>query len=270
MTKQPMTKRLVTKQPAALITGAAKRIGRALALALAQNGHAVAIHYNQSQADARSLQDEIMALGGEAEIVQADLSDETQTTGLIERAAEALGRPLSVLINNASTFEHDDITTATRQSWDSHMEANLRAPFVLIQDFAAQFPKTDDGFGEGMGNIINIIDERVWNLTPAFVTYTLSKAGLWTLTQTMALALAPHIRVNAIGPGPTLASSRQTAEQFAAQCAPLPLGHGANPDDICQAVLYILGARAMTGQMIALDGGQHMAWSGYTGHGTAE
>jgi NAD(P)-dependent dehydrogenase (short-subunit alcohol dehydrogenase family) len=256
----------VTIRPAVLITGAAKRIGRALALALAQNGHAVAIHYNQSEADARSLQDEILALGGEAVIVQADLAVEAQTADLIDRAAEALGRPLTALINNASTFEHDDITTATRESWDFHMEANLRAPFVLTQAFAAQFPKS----GDANGNIINIIDERVWNLTPAFVTYTLSKAGLWALTQTMALALAPDIRVNAIGPGPTLASARQTPEQFAAQCDPLPLGHGANPDDICKAVLYILSARAMTGQMIALDGGQHMAWSGYTSQGMAE
>ena len=261
-----MTDRHAPKQPAALITGAGKRIGRALALALAQNGHAVAIHYNQSEDDARSLKDEILVGGGEAEIVQADLAIEAQTAGLIGRATEALGRPLSALINNASTFEHDDITTATRQSWDFHMEANLRAPFVLTQDFASQWTKSD----EGTGNIINIIDERVWNLTPSFVSYTMSKAGLWALTQTMALALAPHIRVNAIGPGPTLASARQTAEQFAAQCDPLPLGHGANPDDICQAMLYILGARAMTGQMIALDGGQHMAWSGYSGQGVAE
>ena len=261
-----MTSRTVTKRPAALITGAGQRIGRALALALAQNGHAIAIHFNQSQTDAWSLKDEILALGGEVVVVQADLAIEAETVGLIDRATEALGCPLSVLINNASTFEHDDIKTTTRESWDFHMEANLRAPFVLTQAFAAQWPKSDDN----KGNIINIIDQRVWNLTPAFVSYTLSKAGLWTLTQTMALALAPDIRVNAIGPGPTLASSRQTAEQFAAQCAPLPLGHGANPDDICQAVLYILGARAMTGQMIALDGGQHMAGSGYTANSMAE
>jgi NAD(P)-dependent dehydrogenase (short-subunit alcohol dehydrogenase family) len=252
----------VTNRPTALVTGAGKRIGRAVSMALAKNGWDVAVHYNQSADEALSLKAEIEAQGAEAVIVQADLLLEDETSSLVERAAEAMKRPLTALINNASTFEHDDIKTATRASWDLHMGANLRAPFVLTQAFAAQCPDK--------GNIINIIDERVWNLTPSFVTYTLSKAGLWTLTQTMALALAPGIRVNAIGPGPTLASSRQTAEQFAAQCDPLPLGHGADPDDISNAVLYILSARAMTGQMIALDGGQHLAWNGYTANGTAE
>jgi NAD(P)-dependent dehydrogenase (short-subunit alcohol dehydrogenase family) len=252
----------MSESPAILVTGAGKRIGRAIAATLADNGWAVAIHYNQSADDALSLKAEIVAGGGEAAVVQADLLVEEQTAGLIKQASEALNRPLTALINNASTFEHDNIETATRASWDLHMEANLRAPFILTQDFAAQCP--------GKGNIINIIDERVWNLTPSFVSYTLSKAGLWTLTQTMALALAPDIRVNAIGPGPTLASSRQSTEQFAAQNASLPLGQGANPDDICQGVLYILSARAMTGQMIALDGGQHLAWNGYTANGMEE
>jgi NAD(P)-dependent dehydrogenase (short-subunit alcohol dehydrogenase family) len=252
----------MTDHPAALVTGAGKRIGRAVAQALAANGHAVAIHYNRSADDALALRAEIEKKGGEAVVVQADLLQEAETSTLVEAASAALKRPLTTLINNASTFEHDDISSATRASWDLHMEANLRAPFVLTQAFAAQCP--------GNGNVINIIDERVWNLTPAFVSYTISKAGLWTLTQTLALALAPEIRVNAIGPGPTLASSRQTAEQFAAQNEALPLGHGANPDDICRAVLYILSARAMTGQMIALDGGQHLAWNGYSADGMAE
>jgi NAD(P)-dependent dehydrogenase (short-subunit alcohol dehydrogenase family) len=245
-----------------LVTGAGKRIGRAIAGKLAAAGWVVAIHYNRSEADALTLKSEIVAKGGEAVVVQADLAIESDTSSLIERTAEALNSPVSALINNASTFEHDDIGTATRESWDLHFEANLRAPFLLTQHFAAQCAEN--------GNIINIIDERVWNLTPSFVTYTLSKAGLWTLTQTMALALAPDIRVNAIGPGPTLASSRQSAEQFAAQNEALPLKHGANPDDMGNAVLYILSASAMTGQMIALDGGQHLAWSGYSADDMAE
>jgi NAD(P)-dependent dehydrogenase (short-subunit alcohol dehydrogenase family) len=166
----------------------------------------------------------------------------------------ALG-PLGCLVNNASVFENDTAATADRASWDAHIEVNLRAPFVLMQGFAAQLPET------ASGAIVNLLDQRVWSLTPYFVSYTVSKAALWTLTQTMALALAPRIRVNGIGPGPTLPSPRQSAAQFERQCAALPLRRGTTPDEIAAAIRFILAAPAMTGQMIALDGGQHLGWA---------
>jgi len=249
---------------AVLITGAAKRIGRAIALALAADGWCVAVHYNQSGDEAEDTLKTIEAAGGQAVMVAAELGSENDTASLVERAANGLGQPLTALINNASAFEHDNIETASRQSWDLHMEANLRAPFVLSQAFAAQ---TTDAPAGTVGNIVNILDQRVWNLTPEFMSYTLSKAGLWTLTQTLALALAPDIRVNAIGPGPTVASARQTAAQFAAQNQSVPMRHGSTPDEVAATVRFVLGARALTGQMIALDGGQHLAWSGYGSRG---
>lgn len=239
---------------AVLITGAAHRIGRAAALALARDGWTVVVHYNRSQQAAQDVVDEILAQDGAAVALQADLAREDEVLTLVPRAVEAVG-PLGCLINNASEFEWDTATTATRASWDLHMEVNLRAPFVLIQAFSAQLPP------DRQGVVVNLLDERVWNLTPYFTTYTLSKAGLWTLTQTLALALAPSIRVNAIGPGPALPSKRQTPEQFAEQCRNLPLGRGTSPEEIAAAVRFILAAPAMTGQMIALDGGQHLCWA---------
>ncbi len=238
---------------AALVTGGAVRIGRAICLALAARGHAVAIHCNKSQTEAKSLQAEIIAQGGRAAVVQGDLCDHAATQTLLPQTQAALG-PVSVLVNNASLFEYDRIDSAGLESWQKHMDANLRAPFFLAQAFAAALP-------EGMaGNIVNIIDQRVWRLTPHFASYTLSKAGLWTLTQTLAMALAPRIRVNGIGPGPVLPSSRQTAEQFAQQWAATPLQRGAAPEEIAAGLLFLLDAPAMTGQMIALDGGQHLPW----------
>jgi NAD(P)-dependent dehydrogenase (short-subunit alcohol dehydrogenase family) len=236
-----------------LITGAAHRIGRAIATDLAARGWQVAVHYNRSATGANTVVEEIIAAGGRAVAVQADLAHENQTRRLIAESAEQLG-PITCLINNASLFEYDNVDTATESSWRAHMDVNLRAPFALTQDFAAQLP-------EGIvGNVINLLDQRVWRLTPHFATYTLSKAGLWILTQTLAMALAPRIRVNGIGPGPTLASERQTPEQFAAQCASTPLGRGATPQEICDGIRFILDASSMTGQMIALDGGQHLPW----------
>lgn len=243
-----------TQKGAALITGAARRIGRSIAETLAASGHPVAIHFRGSSDDARAAVDAIEAEGGRAVALQADLGAEDETQGLVARAADALGS-VEVLVNNASVFEHDSVRSASRDSWDRHMETNLRAPFVLMQAMTRQLP-------EGRkGNIINILDERVWNLTPHFVSYTVSKAGLWALTQTMALALAPTIRVNGIGPGPTLPSPRQTQEQFDRQAAIMPLGHGTSPEEVAAAVQFILSAPAMTGQMIALDGGQHLGWA---------
>ncbi len=238
----------------ALITGAAHRIGCAIAEDLARNGWAVALHYARSHDAAEGAARRIRDQGGRAATVQADLTREDQTTGLIAQAADALG-PVDCLINNAAAFENDNAAGATRQSWDLHLETNLRAPFVLMQALSKQMP------ADRTGNIISLIDTRVWNLTPHFVSYTVSKTALWTLTRTMAMAMAPAIRVNAIGPGPTLPSPRQTRQQFDRQSAATPLGRGTTPEEICDAVRFILAAPALTGQMIALDGGQHLGWA---------
>lgn len=241
-------------QGTVLITGAARRIGRAMALDLARQGRPVAVHYGASKAAAEDTVGEIERAGGRAVALTADLAREDEVRALLPAAEAALG-PVDCLINNAAVFERDSVTSATRASWDAHMETNVRAPFVLIQALAERL-------AEGRaGNVINILDERVWNLTPHFVSYTLSKAALWTLTRTMALALAPAIRVNAIGPGPTLPSPRQSDAQFARQQAMMPLGRGTTPEEICAAVRFILATPAMTGQMIALDGGQHLGWA---------
>ena len=240
-----------------LITGAAQRIGRALALDLAKHGWRVVIHFNSSAVQAEALAREINERDKTAPpvafCVGGDLRDETQTAELVARAAKSAG-PVNCLINNASAFETDDIKTMTRDSWDLHLDVNLRAPTVLIQKFAEQLP---DG---QFGNVINIIDQRVWRLTPKFLSYTVSKAALWTLTQTLAQSLAPTIRVNAIGPGPTLQNKRQTDEGFRKQASLVPLRRQTELSEICDGVRFILSAPAMTGQMIALDGGQHLAW----------
>ncbi len=237
-----------------LVTGAARRIGCALALDLGRRGWGVAVHYHRSEADALAVVAEIRRAGGRAEALAADLRDDDATRALIGRAAVSLG-PVGLLVNNASLFESDDTDSVTRESWDAHLETNLRAPFVLAQEFARRLGPGADG------NIVNILDERVWKPTPYFTSYTLSKSGLWTLTRTLALALAPRIRVNAIGPGPTLPSPRQTDAQFARQVASLPLRRGPTLDEICAALQFILAAPSMTGQMIALDGGQHLGWA---------
>jgi|SRR5271165_3306493 len=238
----------------ALVTGAARRIGRAVALELAGAGFDVAIHCHSSTSAAEETRAGIHALGRRAIILRADLSLESEVVHVVPRVTELLG-PVGVLVNNASRFVRDEWDDATRETWDAHLEPNLRAPFVLIQGFARTLPANAEGV------VINMIDQRVWSLTPHFVSYTISKAGLWAMTRTMALALAPRIRVNAIGPGPTLSSPRQTREQFARQAASVPLGHGASPAEVAAAVLAILGLPAMTGQMIALDGGQHLQWA---------
>jgi NAD(P)-dependent dehydrogenase (short-subunit alcohol dehydrogenase family) len=246
--------------PTALVTGGAKRIGRAIALDLARHGWAVAIHYNRSAAAAERLADEIAGGGGRAASFRADLNLEADVAALAEQVVAELG-PMRCLVNNASVFERDDAHTATRESWDLHMQVNLRAPFVLTQAFARQLPD------HWHGNVINILDQRVWNLTPFFTSYTVSKAALWALTQTLAMALAPRVRVNAVGPGPTLPSTRQSEEQFVRQWSSLPLARQVQPQEICDAVRFILGAPSMTGQMIAIDGGQHLGWSSRTTEG---
>ncbi len=239
---------------AALVTGAGRRLGRAIALDLARAGWAVAIHCHQSLDDAEAAAREIEAAGGRAAVLAADLADEAEAAGLVPRAVAALG-PLGCLVNNASVFEMDTVESADRASWDRHLEPNLRAPLVLARAFAQALP-ADKG-----GAIVNMLDQRVWNLTPYFLSYTLSKSALWTLTRTLALALAPRIRVNGIGPGPALPSPRQSAAQFARQCALVPLGRGPSVEEICATVRFILSTASMTGQMIALDGGQHLGWA---------
>ena len=249
--------------PTALVTGAAKRLGRAMALYLAERGYDVAVHYAGSATEAEAVAEDIRSKGRKAVTVQADLTVEADMQSLVPRATEALGAPLEVLINNASIFEYDTLESATRTSWDRHLESNLRAPFVLTQAFAAQAPDAEiDAAGEPRARalIINMIDQRVRKLTPEFMTYTLAKTALWTLTQTSAQGLAPHVRVNAIGPGPTLQGARQTADHFARQRAATIMGRGAGPDDIIGALGYFLDAKAVTGQLLCVDGGQHLGW----------
>lgn len=246
----------------ALVTGAGKRLGRAMALYLAGRGHDVAVHYAASADEAAGVVAEIRAMGRRAQAFRADLLVEAETQALVPAVTAALG-PLTVLVNNASIFEYDRIETSTRQSWDRHLESNLRAPYVLTQAFARQCPPalTDDqGEPLARGLVVNMIDQRILKPTPEFSTYTIAKLGLWALTRTAAQGLAPHVRVNGIGPGPTLQGARQSGEHFARQRAATVLGRGANPADICAALGFFLDSPAVTGQFLAIDGGQHLAW----------
>ncbi|WP_282021672.1 SDR family oxidoreductase [Ruegeria faecimaris] len=247
----------------ALVTGAGIRLGRAMALYLAGRGYDVAVHYASSEQEASKVVTEIRALGRNAVALQADLLEEASVAALLPRASEALGGPITCLVNNASIFEYDNIHTATRQSWDRHMNSNLRAPFVLTQAMAEQGlePETDDA-GEPLatGLIVNMVDMRVRKLTPEFMSYTVAKMGLWALTRTAAQALTPAIRVNAIGPGPTMQGHRQSEDHFKAQRANTILERGSNPSDITAALGYFLDAHAVTGQILCVDGGQHLGW----------
>ena len=247
----------------ALVTGAGKRLGRAMAMYLAGRGYDVAVHYASSAQDADEVVKTIRDMGRNAVALQADLLDEGATQALLPAAAEALGGPVTCLVNNASIFEYDTIETATRESWDRHLESNLRAPFVLTQAMARDIPDPlCDEMGEpvAQGLVVNMIDQRVRKLTPEFMTYTIAKMGLWAFTQTAAQALAPRIRVNAIGPGPTLQGGRQSDSHFARQRAATVLNRGANPADITGALGFFLDSPGVTGQLICVDGGQHLAW----------
>jgi NAD(P)-dependent dehydrogenase (short-subunit alcohol dehydrogenase family) len=236
-----------------LVTGAAKRLGRAIALHLGDAGWAVAVHYNTSQADAEETVAALHEKGMHAAAINADLTMEDDTERLVARAREAVG-PLTALVNNASVFENDTITTMTRASWDKHIEANLRAPLVLSRNFAEQLPEDQEGA------IVNLLDQRLLKPTPQFLSYGVSRAGLYWLTVTLAQALAPRIRVNGVAPGPTLRNERQSEAHFKRQQESTVLGRGADPEDVAQAVRYLINARAVTGQMIAVDGGQHLIW----------
>ena len=236
-----------------LVTGAARRLGRAIALDLAQAGYDVAVHFNSSRSDAEVTASEITKLGRRAALIEADLSDEIQVETIVPNAMRELG-PLTALVNNASIFKDDRIENATRASWDMHIETNLRAPLVLSQALAKQLPAGREG------SIVNMLDQAVWKLTPQFLSYTVSKAGLWTLTRTLAQALAPRIRVNGVGPGPTLKAEKQSERHFTRQVDATLLKRPVEPADIAAAVRYLLSAKAVTGQMIAVDSGQHLAW----------
>ncbi|HEX8570093.1 MAG TPA: SDR family oxidoreductase [Caulobacteraceae bacterium] len=235
----------------ALVTGAARRIGRALALEAAAAGYDVAVHYNRSKDAAEALAGEIRELGVRAEIVPADLSSLDDATRLLPQAAGLLG-PVTLLVNNASLFLGDRMGTLTPETWSAHLDANLRAPIFLAQAFAAQPGAT--------GLIVNLLDQRVWNPNPLFFSYTVSKAALWSATRTMAQALAPGVRVNAIGPGPTLPSIHQSEADFLAEASQTLLQRRATPAEIAAALRYLIDAPSVTGQMIAVDGGQHLGW----------
>ena len=247
----------------ALVTGAGKRLGRAMALYLAERGFDVAVHFATSRTAAEETAADIAAQGQRASLLQADLLDEAETQVLLSRAAAALGGPITCLVNNASIFEADDIHTATPESWERHIGSNLRAPFVLTQQMAAQVPApTMDDYDEpvAQGLVVNMIDQRVKRLTPNFFSYTLSKSALWTATRTMAMAYAPKIRINAIGPGPTIKSARQSDEEFAKQVKAVPLERSPELGEFGATIRYFWANKSITGQMIALDGGQHLAW----------
>jgi NAD(P)-dependent dehydrogenase (short-subunit alcohol dehydrogenase family) len=237
----------------ALVTGGAKRIGKAIVEDLAAHGFAVAIHCNRSRQEAESLASGIRDAGGRAAVVEADLTDRVATDGLIAEASKALG-PIGLLINNASVFRDDSVQEFDPAVADEHFAVHVNAPAILARRFAEALPASDEGL------IVNIIDQRVWRLTPRYFSYTLSKAALWTATRTMAQALAPRIRVNAIGPGPTFANTRQDKHDFAAQVDGLILERGPAPSEFGATIRYLCEARSVTGQMIALDGGQHLAW----------
>ncbi|MGO4565089.1 SDR family oxidoreductase [Rhizobium sp. 2YAF20] len=237
----------------ALITGGSRRIGRAIALDLAANGFAIAIHANASLAEADALVAELRQRGKRAISVKADLRNLSETASLIERASAALG-PIDLLINNASTFQNDTARRFDAEAFDAHFAVHVRAPSILAAAFADQLPTSVPGL------IVNMIDQRVWALNPRFFSYTLSKSALWTATQTMAQTFAPHIRVNAIGPGPTVPSVRQTPEDFQAQIDGLIMKAGPGLDEFGRTIRFLFDTPSITGQMVALDGGQHLRW----------
>ena len=238
----------------ALVTGAGRRIGRAIALDLARQGWRVGVHYAASREEAEAVVAEIEASGGAAGALGADLVDAGAAEDLVAGCMAALGAP-ELLVNSAALFLDDRIETLDPRQWDRQHAVNLRAPVLLAKAFARHLP------AERQGLIINIIDQRVWRLTPEFFSYTIAKAGLYAATQTLAQALAPRIRVNAIGPGPVLASIHQTEDAFREEAAGTLLGRATPPEEIAAAVRFILDAPSMTGQMIALDAGQHLAWN---------
>jgi NAD(P)-dependent dehydrogenase (short-subunit alcohol dehydrogenase family) len=237
----------------ALVTGGAKRIGRAIVERLATEGYAVVIHCNASRGEADALAAELMAKGGKAAVVQADLANPDQVAGLMAAASRCFG-PITLLVNNASLFIADTLHTIDVPTWNRQFSVNIRAPSVLAKDMAAALP------ADRRGAIINIIDQRVWKLTPEFYSYTLSKAALWAATRTMAQTLAPRIRVNGVGPGPTLGNIHDGDAGVEHEARGVPLERQVSPQEIAVAVAYLASAESVTGQMIAVDAGQHIGW----------
>ena len=237
----------------ALVTGAAKRIGRAIATTLARAGYSIAVHYGTSREEAEAVAAELQTFGVRAVAVQADLGDVTQAPRLIADARNALG-PINVLVNNASVFTDDRVATVTADSWRTHIDTNLLAPILLAQAFAAQPDLPTDS------SIINLIDQRVLKPSPVFFSYGLSKAGLWHATRILAQDLAPRIRVNAVGPGPTLKSIHQSQADFDREARATLLQKATSPEEVAATVLYLLNAPSVTGQMICVDSGQHLEW----------
>jgi NAD(P)-dependent dehydrogenase (short-subunit alcohol dehydrogenase family) len=240
-----------------LVTGGARRLGRAIALDFANRGWGVGVHYGSSTAEARTLVAEIERNGGKAAALQANLANIEVLDPLMTACAEALGAP-TCLINNAARFERDTLMSLTPESWRAHLEVNLRAPVFLAQAFAKSLPEG------GTGNVVNLIDQKVLRLNPDYFSYTIAKAALWTATQTMAQALAPRIRVNAVAPGPVLKGLGQTQADFERECRSTLLERPVDAEDVIAAVRFLVETPSITGQMIALDGGQHLAWQNQT------
>ncbi len=237
----------------ALVTGGARRIGAAIVNDLCEHGWRVAIHCNRSTEHAEALAGAIRARGGEVAIVNGDLRNNDVRPDIIEVAAQALG-PVMLLINNASVYRPDTFGALETDNWNDHFAVNLKAPIFLAQAFAARLPEDRDG------NIVNLIDQRVWRTTPQAMSYSLSKSALYTATRMMAQALAPRIRVNGIGPGPTFPNKDDGPEGMAVEAAGTLMGKPIDPAEIAAAVRYLVSSPSLTGQMIAIDGGQHLAW----------
>ncbi len=243
--------------PAALVTGGASRVGRAICLALADAGYDVAVHHRSSLAEADQTAAEVDRRGRRVAVIASELEHDSQLEGLPRLASQALDTALTLLVNNASVFNDDRFGTLHPARWDTHFAVNVRAPILLAQAFAAALPAS---VRDGEAVVVNIVDQRVLKPNPQFFSYALSKAALWNATRMMAQALAPRIRVNAVGPGPTLASIHQDLGEFAREAAATPLGAGSPPEEVAAAVVYLARARAVTGQLLAVDGGQHLAW----------
>jgi len=248
---------------AALITGGAKRLGRELALALARRKINVVVHYNRSVDEATETVEQALSYGVKAVSLQADLLNLQASRDLVARASKALGQPLDVLVNNASIFEYDRLDTVTPEGWDRHINSNLRAPLFLTQAFGAQVPEAisdQNNEVKATSAVINIVDQRVRKLTPDFMTYTIAKMGLWAFTQTAARGMAPATRVNGIAPGSTIIGERQSQEHFESQRKATILERGSNSAEIVEAMNYLLDSPAVTGQLLNVDGGQHLGW----------